>query len=203
MLYTKGWLDIAKITMPNVVNYCRKHNYLWNIQCIDEPYDAFEKIKQIQGIFERDEADVVMSMDCDCLVTNYTKKIESLLNDKYHFYISKDYNGINAGVFICKNTEWCKWFLSESLELKGEPKIYCEQDAFSAMIRNLNMFADKVCFLRQGTINAYQYELYSEIPPQTEEQGQWVEGKSFILHLPGVSMGLRQQILSNTKVIYE
>jgi len=81
MLYTKSWRDIAKITVENIVNYCVKHGYNWNIQWLDEPYDAFEKIRHIQRLFEANEADVVMSLDCDLMITNYTVKVEDFLDE--------------------------------------------------------------------------------------------------------------------------
>jgi len=202
MLYTKGWVDIAKITTPNIVNYCRKHNYSWNIQCIDEPYDAFEKIRQIQGIFERNEADAVFSMDCDAIITNYGIELDGLVAmDDSHAYFTQDYNGLNCGVFCVKKSEWSKCFLKKILDKKGQQNMHCEQDAIMSIL--CEEFPAEVLIVPQYAFNSYKYELYIEIPPQTEEEGQWVEGESFVLHLPGIGMDLRKQILSNTKVIYE
>jgi len=213
MLYTKGWVDIAKITTPNIVNYCRKHDYSWNIQCIGEPYDAFEKIRQIQGIFERNEADVVMSMDCDALITNYTIRIEDFIegDERNFFFVCRDYNGINTGTFLITKYGGQTKFLNYLLSLKDKNIIMggksficsCEQDALNIVMYMYNGLPySKVKVLSHPSINSYMYELYPEIPPQTHEQGQWQEG-DFILHLPGIGMGQRKQILSNTKVIYE
>lgn len=206
-LYTKSWLDIAKITVPNITAYCQKKCYSWNIQCIDEPYDAFEKIRQIQGLFERDEADVVMSIDCDALITNYTKRIEDFLKIDSWFYVCSDYNGINCGVFIVKNTVYSKIGLDYILSKKEDNDVHCEQDALCKYLQVFEPIINKydypkVQILPHPSINSYLYHLYHETPTQTHEQGQWQEG-DFILHLPGISMEQRKQILSNTKVIYE
>jgi len=201
MLYTQSWLELAKITTVNIARYCVKHGYSWNIQCIDEPYDAFEKIRQIQGIFERNEADVVMSMDCDSLITNYTIRIEDFINDYNSFFVCEDYHGINTGIFIIKNTIDAKILIDYTLPMKGDIGFNCEQDKIEQYFYHSEDNTG-IEILPHPSINSYLYELYHEIPPQTPAQGQWIEG-SFILHLPGIGMDLRKEILSNTKVIYE
>jgi len=102
IIYTHDWLDIAKIVVPNAVDYCRRHGYSWNIQCVSYPYNAFDKIKNIQTLFNSNEADYVVSMDCDTLITNHNHKIEDYILPTEDFFICKDYNGINAGCWtIC------------------------------------------------------------------------------------------------------
>lgn len=206
-LYTQSWLDIAKIVVPNIIGYCQKHGYSWNIQCISEPYDAFEKIRQIQGIFQRNEADVVMSMDCDAIITNYTVKIEDFIKDKGWLFLCKDYNGINCGVFIVVNNGYSKIGLDCLLAKQYNLGVYCEQDALDSYLKVIEPIAIKynyptVEILPHSSINSYKYELYPEIPPQTHEQGQWQEG-DFVLHLPGIGMEKRKEILENIKIIYE
>lgn len=200
-LYTKSWLDIAKITVPNITAYCQKKGYSWNIQCIDEPYDAFEKIRQIQGLFERDEADVVMSMDCDTIITNYNRRIEDFIEDGKEFYITNDYNGVNTGIFLCVKSNRQKVFLEFLYSCKSFPEVYCEQNAIEKWL-SLYPNDAQMKTLPHPSINSHEYSLYENIPAQSHEQGQWEYG-DFILHLPGIGMEQRKQILSNTKVIYE
>lgn len=203
MLYTQGWLELAKVTTPNIVNYCRKHGYTWNIQCIKEPYDAFEKIRQIQSIFENNEADAVWSLDCDAIITNYTKKVEDYLNEEDYFYVCKDYNGINCGSFIVVKSEWSIRLLEKMIWYSKYDDIHCEQDALQRYIKIRG--CENIKKLPHPSINSYLYKLYPEIPMQTEEQGQWANGKSFILHLPGVGMDTRISIMKDIlkDVVYE
>lgn len=202
MLYTKGWLELAKITCGNIVNYCRKHGYMWNIQCVDEPYDAFEKIRQIQKIFENDEADIVWSIDCDALITNYKCKVEDYLDEENDFYVCKDYNGINCGSFIVRKSEWSLRLLQKIIWYSKYEEVHCEQDALKVYIRIRG--CENIKKLPHPSINSYIYENYPEIPMQSHDKGQWEIG-DFVIHLPGIGMQKRLDILNEIKekIIYE
>lgn len=200
LLYTQSWLDLAKISVPNIVSYCKRRNYDWNVQCSIDPYDAFEKIRQIKNQFDSGTADVVMSMDCDAMITNYLKKIEDLIEGDEKLYLSKDYNGINTGVFIIKNSEWSKMFLSSLLEKKGLPNIHCEQDAIVGFINENKDATKEIKILPQNQINSYNYSLYKEIPPQSHDDGDFRLG-DFVIHFPGISMNERLKMMKNTPVI--
>jgi len=196
-LYTESWKEIAKIVVPNIVNYCRRHDYLWNIQCIAEPYDAFEKIKQIKKIFEVDESDVVMSMDCDAIFTQYNRKIEDVLDDQHSFWITQDVNGINGGVFIAKNDEFANRFLDYLLSFKGIA--LCEQDAISMYV--LDYPEDtQIAVVKQELMNSYRYNLYPEHQDMIGKDGDWKQS-DWILHLPGIGMTERLNIRKHTPVI--
>jgi len=204
LLYTKSFRDLARIVVPNIVDYCVKRGYNWNILWLDEPYDAFEKIRHIQRLFEADEADVVMSLDCDLLITNYDIKVEDFLDEEHDFYVCKDFYNINCGTFIIKKSEWSKFFLGSLIILGKQFKtVYCEQDA---VIKYMDAFegTEEIKILPHPSINSYKYELYPEIPPQTKEQGQWEEG-CFIMHLAALGMQTRLDILNETKqhIVYE
>lgn len=199
MLYTSDWSEIAKISVPNAVNYARKHGYSWNIQAVPQPFSGYDKISHIQNIFDHDEADVVMSIDCDALITNYNIKVKKFLDEQHSLFICKDYNGINAGVFIARKTDWIKDFFSYILLCKGEPDMHCEQDAIVKYMNEFNT-GNNIKILPHPSINSYLYESYPDIPFQTHEQGQWESG-DFLLHLPGLSMEKRIDILKTTPVI--
>lgn len=204
ILYTQSWQDVAVITIPVIQKYCELHNYNSIIRTYQNDFSGFEKLIRIKEAFQNDKYNAIWSLDCDTLITNSSIKIEKYIFDDKDFFITKDYNGINGGSFIIKNSEYGNWFLDECLKLQGEPKIYCEQDAFTEMIKRLNMFADKIAILGHPSINSYLYENYPEIPTQTHEQGQWQRG-DFLLHLPGIGMDKRLEILKDKKqhIIYE
>jgi len=203
ILYSKDWEDLAHVIVPNAVQYCVKHNYVWNIQCVKGQYDAFDKIRHMQEIFEMDEADAVFSLDCDTLITNHTIKVEEYLDYFHDAYFTKDYNGLNCGSFIIKKSEWSNSFLKFILSIRTEPKMYCEQDAINMYMETIPN-DEHIKILTHPSINSYIYQNYPEIPLQSHEQGQWNVG-DFVLHLPGISMGKRIDILNKTKeqIIYE
>lgn len=208
MLYTDSWLELAKVSLPNIVRYCIKHDYRWNIQRIKEPYDAFDKIRNIQKIFSDNSAHVVMSMDCDSIITNYNIKVESFLDDENDFYITKDCNAINAGVFIVKNTEWGNNFVNKVYDYEERYRQSgCEQNAIE---RYIGIFGeDKIKYLSYPSINSYPLNEYypsygrwgyKEGDVIEKPDNEWHEG-DFILHAPGLPLEKRLSILKNTPII--
>lgn len=203
VLYTECWKELAKIVVPNVVNYCRKHGYSWNIQFINkEPFDAYEKVIQIKKCFESNECDAVWSLDCDALITNYNKKIEDYLDDEHDLFICKMVGvGINAGSFVIKKSEWSLKLLDYLLERKGEEGMYGEQDAMNKYISEFPN-ENKIKYLPHPSINSLAMYLYPEFVDDYKgvENAVWEDG-CFVLHLPGQKLDLRLEIFKSTGVI--
>jgi hypothetical protein len=197
-LYTDTWIDIARIVLPNIASYAQRRGYSLNVKCYSEPCPSdfgYNKLKEIKYIFDTDTADVVVSLDLDLLITNYNYKIEDFLNDKNDFYIT---DGYNAGVFILKKSEWSYKFIDYILSQQGVEGMYCEQDAILKYISENG--TSEICVLPHPSINSFNYDLYPEYGKVKHNKGQWEEG-DFILHLPGIGMDKRKEILSTTKVI--
>lgn len=199
ILYTTGWKDIADIVLPVAKNYCDKHGYKLVDVEYNEPaqsdmgYDKFRWVKKLSVV----DVDVIFCLDLDTLITNHGVTVESFLDEEHDFYICKDYNSINAGSFIIRKSLWAESFIDFVLSQQGIDKMYCEQNAIEKYME-LNPQEQKIKVLPHPSINSYFYGLYPEIPAQTHEQGEWVMG-DFILHLPGVSLERRKQILEKTK----
>lgn len=196
-LYTQSWVDIAKIVVPNIVGYCRKHGYRWNISLIPEPYNAFEKIKSVQTLLE--DADAVLSLDCDTLILNYNVRLEDILTA--NFVVAEDAHGINTGVFGVIKSDWTKSFLEYILSY--EKIATCEQDVIN-LYREDNPDDPNFIIVPQSTFNSYLYNLYPDCLHMVGKDGDYKEG-DFILHLPGVGMPERKTIMEQykDKVIYE
>jgi hypothetical protein len=204
ILCTESWQELADIVLPNVERYCSRYHYSFFFNKQKE-YDGFDKIRAIKKTFERGDFDIIWSLDCDTLITNHTIRIDDFIEDKFDFYICEDYNGINAGSFIVKNTIEGNWFMNWLMPMKGDVGIYCEQDAIKHYMRLLPEERDvEIKVLPHPSINSYLYQNYLEIPPQTHEEGQW-QPNDFLLHLPGLSMDKRLAILNEykDKVIYQ
>lgn len=192
MLYTEDWVSLALRSAKSIVDYCDLHGYSRDVRVVNTPYNWIEKLSSIRNTFMRRSANVVWSLDCDAIITNPNFNIETFLDNDHDFYVTKDFNGINCGSFIVKDTEYSYDLINWVLKQSGKTGNHCEQDAINSYMKAYPN--NRIKILPQSTINSYKYELYPEIPPQTEEQGQWVEGKSHVLHLPGVGMSLRNQI---------
>lgn len=199
ILYTNNWLEIAKIILPIAIQYTNKHGYAIDVKCVDHPFDGYEKLRQIKDKFVNNKYDIVMSMDADTIITNYTRKIEDLIDTDNDASFCYDHNGLNCGIFILRNTTKTKQIIDSALLQQGFEGMYCEQDALNKVKKYFNY---KV--VPQYKMNSYLYELYPEVGKQTHEQGQWKEG-DFILHLPALSIEKRIEILTEykDKIIYE
>lgn len=200
--YTGDWLQLAGITIDVLEKYCDKHNYDLNVNewLQSGKYTGIDKV--LQAIDYLETNDVVMVMDIDTMIMNHTIKIEDLIDDEHDLFITTDYNGINAGVFIIRNTDWGYAFLNYLLDAIKEPNIHCEQDAIKKYVGQYG--SNGIKFLPQYKMNSYLYFLYNDIPPQSHEQGSFEVG-DFILHLPGVPLATRIDIFSECKkeIIYE
>ncbi len=202
ILYSSSWKEIADIVLPVVRKYCAKHGYEFNFhQFPSFTTDfGFQKLSYTKEIFDDGIFNVVVSMDLDTLITNTNIRFEELIDEEHDFFITKDINNLNGGVFITKKSMWSEYFLDWCMKAKGVKNIHCEQDAI-IYYKTLFPNETKIKVLPQQTMNAYLYQEYVEFGIQTKENGQWVEGESFILHLPGIGMERRLSILKNTPII--
>ena len=53
-------------------------------------------------------------------------------DDPKDIYISADWNGINTGVFMMRNSSWSKWFLEEAWGTKVSGKLQSKVHSYSA-----------------------------------------------------------------------
>lgn len=196
---TPDWIDIANITVENAAKYCGRHGYSLYHNVFPQPNNGYKKISGALNILDSG-FDAVWVLDADTLITNHTIRIERYLTSKKSFFITKDINGINCGSFVVKKSKWSISFLEWLLKCEGKEKMYCEQDAVNYY---MTLFPKEVdthfLFLPHPSINSYLYELYPQYGEQTHEQGQWEAG-DFVLHLPGVGMDKRLEILKKTEI---
>ncbi len=195
---------MSSVVLPVWDTYCHKHKHNLYTTIYDEwqSDSGYNKLIKAKQIFNAGFCSSVWCIDLDAKPTNLNINVKDYLDDEHDFYITKDYNGLNGGSFIIKKSEWSYKFIDWLLQCRGKEKMYCEQDAIAYYMK-LFPNHEKIEILPQNTINSYKYGLYPEIPPQTEEQGQWVEGKSLVLHLPGVGIEKRIEILKNTPITNE
>jgi len=197
--YTPSWKEIAAITVPVLERYCKRHGYKLDVyECNSyQLYTGKEKI--LQALHNIDDGDIGLVIDADCLITNHNLSLHNFIDNDHDFYITKHVGNINAGVFIVRKTEWLKKFLNYTLSEIGKEGVHCEQDGFAKWQKE-HPHDKKIKIVNHPAFNSLKYELYPEHGIQEEENGQWIEGKSFILHLPGVSMQRRVEILKNTTI---
>jgi hypothetical protein len=204
--YYSNYKPLADIVLPNIEEYCINHGYnmyFYVFQPTDIHY-SFLRLQKVRELFESEDIDAVLCCDIDILITNHNTRVESFIDSEHDFYITKDVNGINAGNFIIKNTEWAKEFLDFTLSLQH---LYSnDQDVIEGIQESEWM--DKIKILPHPSINSYPYDYYApnwgiigdkKIEKPTHDQGDWKKG-DFIIHLPGKPLQERIDILKGVEV---
>jgi hypothetical protein len=202
--------DMEELTQmtwySNKQEYCKKHGYSGVLLTQTQPYLGFDKILFIEGLLNTNKYDLILWCDNDTLITNFNFKIESIINDKYDFYICTDYGKhVNAGVFIIKNTDNARKYLShikvKMYELQKENKFLFgeEQTALIHTYKDEN-FKDTIKILPQRELNAYPYSgVYGHpngLNDSLETNGNWEKG-DFIIHIPGFGPDLYHKRLEH------
>jgi galactosyl transferase GMA12/MNN10 family len=171
---------VDKITCPVNSRYCQDHGYEWTPMLLTEERSWAETVWQKIPILRKwlERYDWLMWIDADAMVMNHRIKIERLLGDAgdRDLVISSDLHGLNAGVFILRDSEWSRKFLEDVDALKPEflSHKYPEQEAMSRVLHNEDL--------------SNWNHVYS--PPQwllNQFWLQWIPG-DFIIHHAGGSV---------------
>lgn len=188
----------------NKVPYCLKHDYELAVKTNDwGDVIYYDKIQFLIDILENNPAVTwVWWLDCDAMITDFTKKIEDIIDDQYHIIISTDCNGINCGSFFVKNSpqtlEWLYMIMSTKETYKIKKWDNPEQHP---MIMTYIRYRDWIKLLPQRSINSYFYQMYPEIKDTTDQlhtSGQWQPG-DWVLHLPAVNDQLRLSVFQQVQ----
>lgn len=187
--------SIAELNTPILRQYCNNNGYelvVKNIENFDRPPPWF-KIIAILEEFEKNDCSHVLWIDTDTLILKQDFKLESLLKDDKHFYVAKDLNGINSGIFIMSNNNLMKEILKavDSLCPKYINHIWWEQAAIMQLLEENYLDINKhVEYVPQNILNAYDKSLL-----QTVNNG-YVNQDTFILHLPSINNTKRYETIS-------
>ncbi len=205
--YTTSYKELSDLVLPNLVSYCKSHNYDLFINKIGKENPHFVKTEDARKLL--DSYELVMSIEIDALIINPDISIESFIDKDHDIFLTKDVNGSNSGVVIWKSTEFTKkWldFIQSKKEYYGD-----EQNVFE------NFNDNKIKYCPHPAFNSVPYDLYykpsygkigyiegEEVKVPTHNQGNFKKG-DFIFHLPGKTLEERIKIFTELKdkIIYE
>jgi len=125
--------EMTRLSVRNKRAYAARHGYevvVADPLLLDRSRPpAWSKFLALRQHLER--FDFLMFMDVDTLVMNDEVKLEELVvsevatraggadREAKDLFISEDWNGVNTGVFILRNSSWSRWFLQEAWGSKG------------------------------------------------------------------------------------
>lgn len=118
---TKAWsTDLLQPLIDNRKSYCDKHSYtlLDSNHLLDTSRAAsWSKLLALEYYFTKDSYDYLMYLDMDTLIMQPEIPLEKFIDAskrRFDVLLTSDSNGINAGVFIMRNSPWTLWFLREA-----------------------------------------------------------------------------------------
>lgn len=115
-------VSYAKYTVEVNKKYCEKHGYQYYVEkdtkkiinALEGRSITWYKPHLIKDVFiSVPDADYVLFLDIDAVITNHEKKIEDYLQDDASIMMTQDYGPslVNAGVMFVKNDEYSKYFI--------------------------------------------------------------------------------------------
>lgn len=170
-LSTPGREGFASITEKNQREYAQKQGYRFvkytRSLCDGRP-EEWSKILAMKEQAQASNAKWLLWIDDDIIITNESHKLEHLIEaygaDK-DLIIAQDADRqrtpINNGIFLLKNTEWSRNFLSE-VWVEGARRGYLvrgqcllEQQTMADLIKENPSYRDHVVILPQRTMNSF------------------------------------------------
>jgi len=202
--------EMAEMTwFNNKVEYAKLHGYnafhcTEEHFCFEPQYLYYEKYNFILNIFDNyPDIEWIWFTGTDLIITNFTIKLESIIDNNYQQIICADVNGINIDSHLIKNSliskGLLKWILdTKEQSVRGWP---FEQGAIWAFYQqnHLSQYIMKV--MPQRVMNSYLYGLYGNqysapyLDPYTKQDGEYQFG-DFALQLPGVANDIRLKVFS-------
>lgn len=106
--------EVAVLTIPNRHAYCIKHSYPFLLQTeFDGPMlYGFSACPLIFRAFNEYSYAWLLVQGADHIITNTSIKLESLIDDRFHFIIPADVNTMNAGSFLVRNSPLGRAFMT-------------------------------------------------------------------------------------------
>jgi len=159
-------LILKDLTPGNRNRYASLHGYE-AVTYLEHPMGAssnvciqHSKLWLIRELLEQDRFDWVMWLDCDSIIVNMQKPIESIVN-KYaksdtDLLITEELLGISSANWIIRNSAWSRKFLSRAFDIAhNELPLFGDQDAIIALAIGSGILDSHIVIVPQNEFNAY------------------------------------------------
>jgi galactosyl transferase GMA12/MNN10 family len=192
-LVEKTWFD-------NKVIYCNIHKY--SHELLRFRWNGMHDAQVIKMRFLKDlcsrvpEDSWIWWTGSDLMITNFKITLDSRVDNKYHWIIASDFNGINADSIFIKNSQLGREYLNLIDDIvKTTDHWEGEQHAIKITHKE---YPNIVKVVPQREINAYQYDLYknrheyagSNWLDDLGTDGNWQKG-DFAIQWPACSLSDR------------
>lgn len=204
MAHDHRYAEMGAITAPITEAYCKKHGYEFlYLPERDEREGDSCKISIFKALYESGGFggdDIYFWQDTDSLVMNSAFPMENVArlfyegrNVALHYVVGYDVNGMNTGTWAARFTSHAYHFLTVALNTSISMGWADQEGLFQTALKE--PFRRWVRFIPGKSLNAMPYELYGwESWPHKNEINNYETG-DFILHLPGIEMKRRTELL--------
>lgn len=190
--YTESFDALADVTVPVLRKYCHRQGYDLIVHrggFGDQSRQfGFQKTELVASLLPGTGS--LFVVDVDTMITNHDVRLESFMECDADVFFTRDCNGINAGSYLIRNSQFSRAFLNAAFSQSGKPEYPGEQDVMRELIE-LPQVKPGITILPHPSINSYLYHEYGQ--SKTHEEGQWQPG-DFLLHLPGMTNKRRIEI---------
>lgn len=208
---TKSIDDLADKTDGLKAEYCEHNGYeFFRIRDEDfvihtTPYSSFmdwNKVYYLEKLFKaRPDIEWVLLSEADATITNMTVRIEDKIDNDYHIVVPVDFNNINSGNVLIRNSEQGRAYIqmiidkTEEYRVDQSPegKLKDKWGIQQVIIDTIAEYADIVKIVPQKHMNSYEPEIYDYCNPRTDvlgTSGVWEKG-DWIIHWPGIRHNVR------------
>jgi len=188
-LHTPNYNSMADITLPGKISYANKHGYTMFVKTdnfVPNIHVGFQKCFWMYDLMiANPDIDWFWHTGTDCMITNSEIKLESLIDENFHFIVTKDDHGIGANVFFIRNThegrEYMK-HLQDPHPASGSEQGHMWDDEYNPIWRPITKY------LPQHTMNSYYLKYY---PHKTGkdvfgQRSQWIPGDFMVQVITGL-----------------
>jgi len=133
---TKSYKDVAELTMPSKIDYCKTHGYDFYAKENDFDFSRrvnWERVPMFINLIKEKKYDWLWFLGTDCMIMNHTIRLENIIDDNYDMIIASSSDNkieVNTDSWLVKCTDWSLDFLeriNSNIELYHHP--WCEQQA--------------------------------------------------------------------------
>lgn len=203
--YDKKYEPLGQLTwFANKVKYAHKHGYETSLNLCDVTrHLGWEKIYHTKDILENKDIDWVWVTGCDSMITNFNKKIESIIDNNYDIIISKDQNHINVDSFLIKKSSKSIEFLQTIIDKYSQyvGHSWAENQCFIDLYHGI--YHKNIKIVPQRILNAYNYNTLRHLPRPNLDglglDGNW-QPDDLLIHF--VNQSLEHRLLLYEKYNY-
>ena len=189
--HTPDHQDMADISWEGKKQYAARHGYdafvkTEGFEFRPERHLSMDKIPFLIELMDaHPEVDWFWYSGCDCLITNHTLKLESLIDENYHFIVCLEAGGPNGDVFFIRNSPEGREYVRH---LNGPITCVPETEQGHMWVDRSNPKWQAITkYLPLAAMNSWDLKWYPHLPPGDGmgQRANWEPGDFVIQPVTG------------------